>query len=195
MIMTRFQRATRVLIATFAVAGLALVGTAALPAAAAGLRNCVDLTGRDIDHVGCYEAVWANGGQLRMTFANTDFTGNTPGDKLDNFYVMAPQTDTPQGALPFPHDHVVRDLPAQNHGAYSVQLRGILVLCSADGIATGVCVPTLSSYPGLGTLPLARTVNGQVLTSVGPIESGAASGLITLLDTGAVLVALINPGK
>ena len=56
-------------------------------------------------------------------------------------------------------------------------------------------MPTLASYPGFGTLPLARTVNGQALTSVGPIESGAASGLVTLLDTGAVLVGVINTSK
>lgn len=194
MITTRFQRAARVLIATLAVAGLALAGTAALPAAAAGLTNCVELAGRS---GACYEAVWANGVELRMTFPQRgeQFPGATPSDKLDNFYVMAPQTETAQGSLPFPHDHVVRDVPSQNHGAYSVKLRGFFVLCSADGIATGGCVPTLASYPGFGILPLARTVNGQALTSVGPVESGADAGLITLLDTGAVLVGVIHTGK
>jgi hypothetical protein len=50
-------------------------------------------------------------------------------------------------------------------------------------------------YEGFGTLPLAKTVNGQMLTSVESIESAANSGLITLLDTGAVLVGTINPGQ
>jgi hypothetical protein len=94
--------------------------------------------------------------------------------------------------LPFPHDHVVGNVPPQNHGNYVTHLRGILVLCSAEGIASGGCVPTMASTLW-GTIPLATTVNGQLLTSVEPIESAANSGLLTLLDTGAVLVATINP--
>ena len=195
MIKIRFQRASRVLLATMAVAALALVPTAAPPVDAAGLRNCVDVTGRAAARIGCYEDVWANGVELRMTFANSQFTGATPSDRLDAFYVLAPQTDTAQGSLPFPHDHVVRDVPPQNHGAYSVQLHGFFVLCSAQGIATGSCVPTLSSIEGLGTLPLAKTVNGRMLTSVEPIEAAADAELVTLFDTGAVLIGTINTGK
>jgi hypothetical protein len=183
---------TRLLIATIAVAALVVVLPAAPPVHAAGVRNCVDLTGRAINRVGCYELVWVNGVQLRMTFSNVQFTGATPSDNLDNFYVVAPQTDTAQGTLPFPHDHAVRDVPRQNHGTYSVHLRGIFVLCSAEGIATGGCVPTMTSIEGLGTVPLATTVNGQMLTSVEAIESAANAGLITLLDTGAVLVGTIS---
>ena len=189
--LTGLQRMTRVLIATIAVAALVVV-LPAPPVHAAGLRNCVDLTGRAIDRVGCYELVWVNGDQLRMTFANVQFGGATPSDKLDNFYVVAPQTDTAQGTLPFPHDHTVRDVPRQNHGTYSVHLRGIFVLCSAEGITSGGCVPTITSVAGLGTLPLATTVNGQMLTSVEPIESAADAGLITLLDTRAVIVGTIS---
>ncbi len=48
--------------------------------------------------------------------------------------VVAPQTDTPQGMLPFPHDHVVGEVPPQNHGGYSVHWHGFFVLCSAQGI-------------------------------------------------------------
>jgi hypothetical protein len=189
--MTRFQRATRVSIATIALA-LAVVLPAAPSVAAAGLRNCVDLTGRAIDRVGCYELVWVNGVELRMTFANVQFRGAVPSDKVDSFYVVAPQTDTAQGTLPFPHDHTVRDVPRQNHGTYSVHLRGFFVLCSAEGIASGACVATMTSFPGLGTVPLARTVDGQMLTSVEPIEAAATAGLVTLLDTGAVLVGTIS---
>jgi hypothetical protein len=130
-----------------------------------------------------------------MTFANTQFHGATPTDKQDVFYVVAPQTSAPQGTLPFLHDHVVRDVPPQNHGAYSVQLHGFFVICSAQGIATGGCVPIMTSIAPGFTLPLAITANGQMLTSVQPIESAANSGLITLFDTGAVLVGTINPVK
>ena len=65
-------------------------------------------------------------------------------------------------------------------------------LCSAAGLESGACVATLSPLEGLGTLPLATTVNGQLLTSVEAIEAAAAAGLVTLLDTGAVLVGTIS---
>nr|MDQ3328321.1 hypothetical protein [Chloroflexota bacterium] len=166
------------------------------PVQAAGLRNLVDLTGRAVDRVGCYELVWANGVQLRMTFANLRFAGATPSERVDNFYVLAPQTDTPQGTAPsFPHDHVVGNVPVQNRGGYRVHLHAYFVLCSAEGIASGGCVPTMTTIQGLGTIPLARTVHAQMLTSVEPIESAADSGLIALVDTGGVIVSTINPGK
>ena len=193
--MTHYRKITGVLIATIALAALALGLPAAAPVHAEGLRNCVDVTGPAAAHVACYELVWANGVEFRMTFANQDFQGATPSDKLDNFYVVGPQTDAPQGTLPFLHDHVVRDVPRQNDGDYSVKLRGIFALCSEQGIASGGCVPYIASYAGLGTLPLAQTINGQMLTSVGPIEAAANSGLITLFDTGAVLVGTITAGK
>ncbi len=155
-----------------------------------GLRNCVELIG---SAAACYDSVWADGDQLTMTLANQQFAGVTPSKQLDTFSVMAPQTDTPQGALPFPHDHVVGNVPPQNDGNYVVHLHGFFVLCSVEGITSGGCMPTMTSIQGLGTLPLARTVNGQLLTSVEPIESPANSGLLTLVDTGAVFVATINP--
>jgi hypothetical protein len=192
--MTIPWKTIRILIATIAVFALALGLPAAPSAQAAGLTNCVDLFGRS---GACYELVWANGVQLRMTFpqAAQQFPGATPGDKVDNFYVVAPQTGTPQGTLPFLHDHVVRDVPSHNHGTYSVLLRGFFVLCSEQGMASGACVPYMAVIEGLGTLPLATTVNGQMLTSVEPIEAAAASGSITLFDTGATFLGIINPSK
>jgi hypothetical protein len=185
--MTHFQNTTLVRIATITVAAVTLVLAAALPVQAAGLRDCVDTGGS----APCTELVWANGVQLRMTFANLQFpaTTNAP---TDNFYVMAPQTGTPQEHLPFPHDHVVGDVPPQSHGDYNVHYHGFFVLCSAQGISGGGCVPTMTSTP-LGTIPFAKTVNGQMLTSVDPIESPANSGLLTLVDTGGVFVGTI-PG-
>ena len=128
-----------------------------------------------------------------MTFANVQFRGKVPSDRLGNFYVIGPQDDTPQSEdATFVHDHTVAGTPQQNHGSYRVHLRGIFVLCSDEGLATGACVATLSPLEGLGTLPLATTVNGQMLTSVESIEAAAEAGLVTLLDTGAVLVGTIS---
>jgi hypothetical protein len=185
----------RVRRAAIAVATLALILPAAAPAQAAGLRNCVDVTGPAAGRAGCYEDVWANGVQHRMTFSNTSFKGATPG-ALDPFYVVGPQTDAPQGAPPntFPHDHVVRDVPAQNHGDYSVRLQGFFVLCTGQGIVAGACVPSWTSIGGPDPLPFATTVNGTPLTSAGSIESAATSGLVALINLGpgAVIVGSIS---
>jgi hypothetical protein len=199
MIMTRqFQSITRILLATMAVAGLAVMaGGAAGSAQAAGLRNCTEISGGFL-RSGCWEGVWAGGAEYRMTFATgccSQFKGKVP-DDLDNFYVIAPQEDPPQSLNAFfRHDHVVRDIPAQNHGTYSTRLHGYFVLCSASGIASGACVYELNSLaPGV-TLPFAKTVNGQALTSVEPIEAAVDAGLITLSDTGAVIVGTMNQNK
>ena len=190
---TRSQNTTCIRVAILTVAALTLVLAAARPVHATGLGFCGDVTPlRPL--AACTEMVWANGVQYSMTFSNTQFAGATPAI-LDNFYVIAPQTDTPQGPpVPFPHDHVIGDVPPNNHGDYNVRLHGFLVFCSAQGISSGGCVPTMTSTP-FGIVPLAKTVNGQNLTSVGPIESPANSGLLVLFDTGADLVGTINPGK
>lgn len=188
---------TRVRVAALALAALALVLPAAPAVHAAGLRNCVDVTGRAAALVGCYEDVWVNGVQLKMTFfaGGTTFQGATPSERVDSFYVLAPQTETAQGTLPFAHDHVVGNVPRESDGEYGVHLHGFLVLCTAQGIATGGCEPTMASVEGLGTLPLARTVNGQPLTVIDRIESAADAGLVVLFDTGAVIIGAITAGN
>jgi hypothetical protein len=108
---------------------------------------------------------------------------------------MAPQTRTPQGRVPFLHDHVIGDVSAQNHGNDRVRYHGYFVLCSAQGISTGGCVPAMTSIPGLGAIPFAKTVNGHKLTSADTIESPANSALLTLFDTGGELIATIKPRR
>jgi len=195
MITKRTRTATRLLIATMAL-GVAAFGVAfAPPADAAGLRNCVDIAAPQSGRVGCYELVWVDGVEYRMTFSNTSFDGADPRE-LDPFYVLAPQTEAPQGAPPntFGHDHVVRAIPAQNHGDLGVRLQGIFVLCSGQGIVSGACVPTWTPVVGPDPLPFATTVNGQPLTSAGAIESAAAAGLVVLINLGpgAVIVGTIS---
>ncbi len=191
---TRLPTITRRFIAMLAVAGLTLALSAG-PAAAAGLRNCVDIPGPQSGRVACYELVWADGSQYRMTFSNQGFGGATP-HALAPFYVVAPQTGMPQGAPPntFPHDHVVRGTAAQNHGTHSVQLQGFFVLCSGEGIVSGACVPSWTSVGGPDPLPFATTVYGQPLTSAGAIESAATAGLVLPLNLGpgAVIVGTIS---
>ena len=108
-----------------------------------------------------------------------EFPGTIHSDRVGKFYVTAPQTATPQGALPFRHDHTVAD-------TNFTKLRGFLVFCSEAGITSGSCETATPSFP------LARTVNGQTLKSAEAIESAANSGLVTLLDTGATFVATLT---
>ncbi len=74
-----------------------------------------------------------------MTFAQAGVPMPViPHAKQQNFYVVAPQTDTPQGETPgFPHDHVIQVAPTQNQGAFSVLMQGYFVVCSPEGISTG----------------------------------------------------------
>jgi len=198
MITTRIQTTARLFVATISVGAMALAVIAAPAVGAAGLRNCVDVAGPQSGRAGCYEDVWADGAQHRMTFSNTRFTGATP-KELDPFYVLAPQTDKPQGAPPntFPHDHVVRGVPPQNHGQYSVQMQGFFVLCSGQGIVSGACVPSWTSIGGPDPMPFAKTVSGQPLTSTVAIEAAAAAGNLALINLGpgAVIVGAVTRGN
>jgi len=175
---TRFQMTTR--IAALTLAAVAVLFPTGSPAQAAGLINCVplSLTGGS---GACWESVWVNGVERRMVFPQEakEFPGTIQSDRLGSFYVTAPQTATPQGALPFPHDHTVTD-------TNSTKLRGFLVFCSQAGITGGNCETATPSFP------LARTVNGQALKSAEAIQSAASSGLVTLRDTGATFVATVT---
>jgi len=186
----------RVRIGTITVAALSLVLAAAAPVQAAaapvqgaGLRNCIDTGGL----APCFEMVWSDGVQVKMKFVNLNpKPSNAP---TVNFYVLAPQTGTPQGLVPFLHDHVIGDV--QNHGDDDrgdnrrVRYHGYFVLCSAQGLSNGACVPTMTSIAPGTTLPFAKTVNGHKLTSDDSIESAANSGLLTLFDTGGVIIATV----
>jgi hypothetical protein len=196
MLSARLQTATRLFVAAAALVGMTYGVANGATAAASGLRNCVEIPSPpQSGRVGCYELVWSDGVQYRMVFSNQHFGGATP-KALDPFYVLAPQTDEPQGYPPntFPHDHVVRAIPAGNQGTYSTKLQGFFVVCSEAGVTSGACVPALTSVGGPDPLPLAVTVNGQPLTSTQAIESAADAGLLVLINLGpsAVLVATIS---
>jgi hypothetical protein len=179
----------RARIATIVVAALTPVLAVAVPAQAAALSNCNDNGGI----APCYEKVWADGVQLKMRFIN--LAPKPSSARTRNFYVTAPQTAAPQGLVPFLHDHVIGDVPSRSddsdRGDGRARYHGFFVLCSAQGISSGGCLPTMTTIPGLGTIPLAKTVNGQSLSSASPIESPANSAFLTLFDTGGVFIAAV----
>ena len=179
------------LLAALTLASVALVLPVAPVVGAAGLTNCIEVTGPAAELRGCWEHVWVDGVEHRMTFFGgaKPFTGAVPTEKMGKFYVVGPQADPPQSLdHPFAHDHVVQAVPRRNGGEYTPVYQGILVLCSEQGIVSGACVPTFS-----GGLPLATTVNGQPLTSVEAIEAAAALSLVSLFPAGPIIGAISGP--
>jgi hypothetical protein len=161
----------------------------AVPAAQAAPVNCVHQT-----HKGaCWENVWVHGVEVRMTFPQA---GNplphVPNAKVQNFYVIAPQTGTPQGDVPSPlHDHTIQAAPG-NPG-WTPFMHGYFVVCSDEGLASG-CVAVDTDF-GAGPLALAQSVNREPLTSAETIEAGIDAGLLDLVDTGAVFLGTVSPAR
>ena len=162
----------------------------AVPAAQAAPVNCVNRT-----HQGaCYELVWVHGVEVRMTFPQGgDPLPTIPNAKVQNFYVIAAQTDTPQGDVPSPiHDHTIQAAPGDP--GWTPFMHGYFVVCSAEGLASGDCVAVPTDF-GFGPLPLAQSVNGEPLTSAETIEAGIDAGLLDLVDTGAVFLGTVSPAR
>ena len=187
--MAQLKTTTRVRIATIAVAALALVLAVAPQAQAQGLVNCVEQTHRGA----CYEFVWVNGVEVRMTFPQAGRPlSHVPNAKVQNFYVIAPQTATPQGDIPPIHDHTIQAAPGDP--GWTPFMHGYFVVCSAEGLASGDCVAVSTDF-GFGPLPLAQSVNGEPLTSAEAIEAGIDAGLLDLVDTGAVFIGTVRPAR
>jgi hypothetical protein len=161
----------------------------AVPAAHAAPVNCLNRT-----HQGaCWELVWVNGVEVRMTFPQAgDPLPTIPNARVQNFYVMAAQTATPQGFVPPIHDHTIQAAPGDP--GWTPFMHGYFVICSAAGLSSGDCVAVSTDF-GFGPLPLAQSVNGEPLTSAEMIEAGIAAGLLDLVDTGAVFIGTVNPAR
>jgi hypothetical protein len=160
-----------------------------VPAAHAVPVNCVHRT-----HQGaCWEFVWVHGVEVRMTFPQGgDPLPTIPNAKVQNFYVIAPQTDTPQGDVPSPlHDHTIKAAPGDS--GWTPFMHGYFVVCSAAGLASG-CVAVSTDFGG-GPLQLAQSVNGEPLTSAETIEAGIDADLLELVDTNAVFVGTVSPAR
>jgi hypothetical protein len=174
-----------------AVASIAIsLFVSAVPAAQAAPVNCVRQT-----HKGaCYEFVWVHGVEVRMTFPQAGNPLPTiPNAKVQNFYVIAQQTDTPQGDLPANHDHTIQAAPGDP--GWTPFMHGYFVVCSDAAITSRECMAVPSDFPGFGTLQLAQSVNGEPLTSAETIEAGIDAGLLELVDTTAVFVGNVSPAR
>ena len=183
------RRLIRRCIAVAVVALAISMFVSAVPAAQAAPVNCVHQT-----HQGaCYEFVWVHGVEVRMTFPQAGNPLPTiPNAKTQNFYVIAQQTDTPQGDLPANHDHTIQAAPGDP--GWTPFMHGYFVVCSAEGLASGDCVAVPTDF-GFGPLPLAQSVNREPLTSAETIEAGIDAGLLDLVDTGAVFLGTVRPAR
>jgi hypothetical protein len=174
-----------------AVASIAIsLFISAVPAAQAAPVNCVHRT-----HQGaCYEFVWVHGVEVRMTFPQGgDPLPTIPKAKVQNFYVIAPQTGTPQGDVPSPlHDHTIQAAPGDP--GWTPFMHGYFVVCSDEGVTSGDCVFVPTDF-GSGPLRLAKSVNGQPLTSAETIKAGIDAGLLDLVDTHAVFLGNVSPAR
>jgi hypothetical protein len=161
----------------------------AVPAAQAAPVNCLHRT-----HQGaCYELVWVHGVEVRMTFPQAgDPLPTIPNAKVQNFYVIAAQTDTPQGYVPPIHDHTIQAAPGDP--GWTPFMHGYFVVCTAEGLTSDDCVAVDTDF-GFGPLPLAQSVNGELLTSAETIEAGIKAGLLALVDTGAVFVGTVRRAR
>jgi hypothetical protein len=128
-----------------------------------------------------------------MTFpqAGTPIS-HIPNAKVQNFYVIAPQTATPQGDIPPIHDHTIQAAPGDP--GWTPFMHGYFVVCSAAALASDACVAVSTDF-GFGPLSLAQSVNGEPLTSAETIEAGIAADLLALVDTGAVFLGTISPAR
>jgi len=161
----------------------------AVPAAQAAPVNCVNQT-----HQGaCYEFVWVHGVEVRMTFPQAGHPlPHIPNAKVQNFYVIAPQTATPQGDIPPIHDHTIQAAPGDR--GWTPFMHGYFVLCSEKGLTSG-CVATPTDFPGVGILPLAQSVNGEPLTSAETIEAGIVADLVVAVETGAGFSGAVSAAR
>ena len=161
----------------------------AVPAAQAAPVNCLEQT-----HQGaCWELVWVNGVEVRMTFSQAgDPLPTIPNAKVQNFYVIAVQTDTPQADVPPIHDHTIQAAPGDP--GWTPFMHGYFVICSAEGLTSDACVAVDTDF-GAGPLPLAQSVNREPPTSAETIEAGIDAGLLDLVDTGAVFIGTVSPAR
>ncbi len=137
------------------------------------------------------DLAWADGQVWLMIHGPTNPSN---GMSHRDLYIVAPQTDTPQGSAAEPvgvvHDHVL-SMPSDGHGQYTAIWDVVIVFCNPHSSA---CVPGTASCPTFAHgLCLAQTVNGQPLTSDSAIGAAASAGAVILVEPGDSFVCPVVP--
>ncbi len=137
------------------------------------------------------EAAWGDGQVWLMIHGPTNPSN---GISHRDLYIVAPQTDTPQGSASEPigvvHDHVL-SVPSDGHGQYTAIWDVVVVFCNPHSSA---CVAGTSSCPTFAHgLCLAQTVNGQALTSQSAIDAAASTGALIVVEPGDSFVCPVVP--
>ena len=191
-----FQTPARLLMATFGLAVITL-GVGSIPTAeAGGLRNCVEITGKTSGRVGCFELVWVDGVQRRMTFSNQ---GLRRRDAAGARRVLRPRAAvrTPRRAT--------RPTPSRTTTSSATSRPATTAPTASNSRATSSSAAVRGSRAGPAflpgrrsaaprQLPLVVSVDGHPLTSAEAIETAAAAGLVVPINLGpgAVIVGTLS---
>jgi len=137
------------------------------------------------------EEAWGDGQVWLMVHGPTN-----PSNAISHrdLYVVAPQTNIPQGSASEPigvvHDHVL-SIPSDAQGQYTAIWDVVVVFCNPHSSA---CVAGSASCPVFAHgLCLAKTVNGQSLTSDSVIDNAATAGAVLLVEPGDSFVCPVVP--
>ncbi|HYM40831.1 MAG TPA: hypothetical protein VEY12_11955 [Thermoplasmata archaeon] len=137
------------------------------------------------------EEAWGDGQVWLMIHGPTN-----PSNAISHrdLYLVAPQTATPQGSANEPigvvHDHVL-SMPSDGHGEYTANWDVVIAFCNPHSSA---CVVGSESCPSFANgLCLAKSVNGQALTSVAAIEAAASVHDVILVEPGGSFVCTVVP--
>lgn len=137
------------------------------------------------------DAAWGDG-QVWLMIHGPSNPSN--GISHRDLYIVAPQTDIPQGSAQEPigvvHDHVL-SIPSDGHGQYTAIWDVVIVFCNPHSTA---CTAGSASCPTFAHgLCLAQTVTGQPLTSDAAVDDAAGSGAVILVEPGVSFVCPVVP--
>lgn len=149
------------------------------------------------------ENVWQNGQQVVMTVPNAQFPSPANMNAHEDFYEMAPQSNTPQSTdgshigfvgATVAHDHTVPGRIA-NQGTFAVVWH-VLVLLKKTGacssFASSAQAYFMAGATNISNCLATSGVGGALLTSVANIDAAESANLIVEFDTGVVFICPIT---
>ena len=186
MIHTRIRSTASSAVATMALATIAFGLAAAAAGNGAGLRNCVEITGKKSGGVGCYELVWVDGDA-------------GPDDVLEHRASRARRRRHSTRSTSWRPDRQPAGLPAEHLPARPRRprrsrpepRRATAPSCRASSSCAAVrASPAAHAFrrgppsAGPSSCRLRRPSTARSLTSTGVIEAAADAGLLALINLG-----------
>ena len=193
---TRIRSIAICVIATMALATVAFGLVDGSGRTAAGLRNCVDITGPQSGRVGCYED------RLGGRHPGPDDVLEHPVHGRDpegaRSVLRAGTTDRQAAGRAAQHvparPRRPRGPAARTTASTATKLQGFFVLCSGQGIVSGACIPSWTSVGSPTRCRSRRPSMDSRSRRPSAIESAATAGNLALINLGpgAVIVGAIT---